>query len=137
MVATLGKHVPSYASVKRWVAEFKRGKESLEDPGFERPVTMVTPEIVTVNEVHDMVMGDRQVTETYIVCDVGISQERVHSILTENLDMRKLSAHWVSRLLTADQKHARQNTSMPRVNLNFFETDPDKFLLRFVTVDEI
>ena len=31
MVARLGKDVPSYATVKRWVAEFKRGRQSLED----------------------------------------------------------------------------------------------------------
>ena len=31
MVATLGKDAPSYATVKRWVAEFKRGRQSLED----------------------------------------------------------------------------------------------------------
>ena len=31
MVATLRKDAPSYATVKRWVAEFKRGRQSLED----------------------------------------------------------------------------------------------------------
>ena len=81
--------------------------ESLEDdPRSGGSVTVVTPEIVT--KVYDMVMGDRRVTETYTAIAVGISQERVHSILTEDLDMRKISALWVSRLLTVDQKHTRQ-----------------------------
>ena len=49
-----------------------------------------------------MVMGDRLVTETYIASTVGISQERIHSILIEDLNMRKLSAGWVPRFLTVD-----------------------------------
>ena len=55
MVAILGKDAPSYATVKRWVAEFKRGRQSLEDdPHPRRCVTVATPE--TVNKVHDIVM---------------------------------------------------------------------------------
>ena len=61
----------SYATVKRWVGEFKRGRQSLEDdvrPG--RPVTVATPEMV--NKVHDIVMTDRRVTERYIASKTGI-----------------------------------------------------------------
>ena len=79
-------------------------------------------------------MTDRRVTERYIASTVGISQERVHSILTEDLEMRKLSARWVPRLLTVDQKRTRRTLS--RTNLNLFEEDPAKFLKRFVTMDE-
>ena len=58
VVAALGKDAPSYATAKRWVAEFKSSRESLEDDSkFRRPVTVATPDIVT--KVHDMVMGDR------------------------------------------------------------------------------
>ena len=93
MVATLGKDAPSYATVKRWVAEFKRGRQSLEDdPRPGRPVTVATPEMV--KKVHDIVMTNRRVKERYIASTVGISQERVHSILREDLEMRKLSARW-------------------------------------------
>ena len=47
-VATLGKDVPPYATVKDWVAEFKHGRDSLEDcPLSGRPVSVATPEIVT------------------------------------------------------------------------------------------
>ena len=79
-------------------------------------------------------MTDRRVTERYIASTVGISQERVHSILTEDLEMRKLSAHWVPRLLTVEQKHTRRTLS--RMNVNLFEEDPANFLKRFVTMDE-
>ena len=133
MVATLGKDAPSYAKMKSWVAEFKRGRQSLEDdPRPGRPVNVATPKMV--NKVHDIVMTDRRVTERYIASTVGISQERVHSILTEDLEMRKLSARWVPRLLAADLKHTRRTLS--RTNLNLFEEDPANFLQRFVTMDE-
>ena len=79
-------------------------------------------------------MDDRCVTERYIASVVGISQERVHSILKDDMGMRKLSAHWIPRLLPIDQQHTKQK--MSHAILNHFVTDPDKFLLRFVTVDE-
>ena len=83
MVATLGKDAPSFATVKRWVMEFKPGRQSLEDdPHPGRPVTVVTLEMVNI--VHDIVMTDRRVTERYIASTAGISQERVYSILTED-----------------------------------------------------
>ena len=133
MVAKLGKDAPSYATVKRWVAEFKRGRQRLEnEPRPGRPVTVAKPEMV--NKVHDIVMTDRQVTERYIASTVGISQERVHSILRKDLEMRKVSASWVPRLLTVDQKHTRRTLS--HTNLNLFEEDPANFLKRFVTMDE-
>ena len=67
---------------------------------------MTTREIVT--KVHDMVMGDRRVTEKGIASAIGISQEIVHSILTEDLNIRKLSPRWVPRLLTVDQRHTTE-----------------------------
>ena len=65
---------------------------------------------------------------------VGISQEIVHSIPTEDLNIRKLSVRCLRRLLTVYQKHTRQNMSSD--NRNLFETNSDKFLLTFATIDE-
>ena len=81
-----------------------------------------------------MVMGHRLVTERCIASSVGISQEKMHFILTEDLNRRKLPARWVTGLLTVDQRHTRQNMSL--ANMNLFETDPEKFLLSCVTMDE-
>jgi len=64
-----------------------------------------------MEQVHDKVLDDgrkkvREITET-----MGISKERVEYILHEELDMKKLRARWVPRLLTADQKRTRMKTS--------------------------
>ena len=44
LTETLGEHAPSYATVKNWVAQFKRGDFSTCDaPRPERPETVTTP----------------------------------------------------------------------------------------------
>jgi len=43
----LGEHAPSYATVKNWVAQFKRGDISTcGAPRPGRPKTLTTPEII-------------------------------------------------------------------------------------------
>lgn len=45
MQTTLGESAPSYATVKKWVAKFKRGRENIEDdPRSGRPITSTTEE---------------------------------------------------------------------------------------------
>ena len=67
-----------------------------------RPVEATTPEIV--DKIHDMVMDDRRLKVREIASALGISSEWVHNILYQHLNMRKLSARWVPRSLTVDQK---------------------------------
>ncbi|XP_071097976.1 histone-lysine N-methyltransferase SETMAR-like [Haliotis cracherodii] len=133
MSSTLGEDAPSYATVKIWVAECKRGRSSTDDePRPGPPVVSSTPEMV--QRILDIVMDDRRVTQRLIANLVDISQERVHFILTDILGTHKVSDRWVSTLLTADQKRPRENLS--RENLKLSESDPDNFLKRFVTMDE-
>jgi hypothetical protein len=94
-----------------------------------RPVE-VTTEIV--DKILDMDDGRVKVRE--IASAVGISSERVHNILHQHLNKRKLSARWVPRLLTVDQKQNRVRCS--KDNLQLFERNPLDFRCRFVTVDE-
>lgn len=131
--ATYGSSAPSLATVKRWSREFKHGRLSLEDdPHLGRPVSARSQH--NVDRVHDIVMKDRRLTLHYIAKEVGIAESTVHRILTEDLGMTKVSARWVPRLLTPDQKRVRQR--MSRDNLALFNSDPDGFMARFVTQDE-
>ena len=133
MIATLGEEAPSYTTVKKWAAEFKRGRESLEDdPRSGRPVTVSTQDVI--DKVLDIILADRRTTQRTIAFELQISQERVHNIIHQDLGMTKVSARWVPRLLTPDHKRARLVTS--RDNLALFERDPEDFLQRFVTMDE-
>ena len=47
LTETLGEHAPSYATVKNWVAQFKRGDVfTCDAPRPGRPKTVTTPEII-------------------------------------------------------------------------------------------
>jgi len=94
LIEALGEYVPSYATVKNWVAHFKRGDFSTCDaPRPGRPKTVTTPQII--DQIHELILEDRRISAKSIVEQLGISRERVGSIIHEDLDMRKLSAKWV------------------------------------------
>ncbi|XP_029176368.1 epidermal retinol dehydrogenase 2-like [Nylanderia fulva] len=61
-----------------------------------------------VTKIHDLVLADRRLKVREIAETVGISKDRVGHILHEILGMRKLSARWVPRLLTPDNKRNRR-----------------------------
>ena len=93
---TLGEHAPSYATVKYWVAQFKRGDFSTcNAPRPGRPKTVTTPEIT--DQIHELILEDRRISAKSIAEQLGISHERVGSIIHEDLDIRKLSAKWVPK----------------------------------------
>ena len=112
-----GEASPSFTTVKHWVAEYKRGRTSIFDEERSgRPKTATTDEMVDL--VHQTVTKDRQLTVMDITEACEISSERVHKILHQDLDMRKLSARWVPRLLTIDQKRIRMDMSRELSKLN-------------------
>jgi len=79
-------------------------------------------------------LEDRRISAKSIAEQLGISRERVGSIIHEDLDMRKLSAKWVTKCLNADQK--RQRCELSEQLLELFRRDPNYFLSRLVTMDE-
>jgi histone-lysine N-methyltransferase SETMAR len=100
----------SFSTIKKWAAEFKRGRTSLEDdPREGRPKSATIPEII--EQVCDMILDDRRMKVCEIAETIGISKERVGYILHEALDMKKLCTRWVLHLLKADQKCTRLNIS--------------------------
>jgi len=118
LTETLGEHAPSYATVKNWVAQFKRGDFSTcVSPRPGQTKTMTTPEII--DQIHELILEDHRVSAKSIARQLGFSRERVGSIIHERLYMRKLSAKWVPKCLNADQKHQQCQSSEPI--WNFFE----------------
>ena len=96
---TLGKHAPSYANVKNWVSQFKRRDFSTcVAPRPGRPKTVTTPEII--DQIHERILEHRRISAKSIAEQLGISRERVRSIIHEDLVMRKLSAKWVPKCLS-------------------------------------
>ena len=67
-------------------------------------------------------MCDKRRDLRSIASEVGTSFWAVESILTYILGMSKVSARWLSRMLTNDQKRTRLNIS--RYLLSRYEDDP-------------
>jgi len=92
------------------VAQFKRGDFSTFDaPRPGRPKTVTTPEFI--DQIRELILEDRRISAKSTAEELGISRERVGSIIHEYLDMRKLSAKWVPKCLNADQKRQRCQSS--------------------------
>ncbi|XP_011633776.2 uncharacterized protein LOC105424968 [Pogonomyrmex barbatus] len=90
-----------------------------------RPVAVTTSEII--DKIHD-IMDDRRIKVREFTNAVGISSEQVHNILHQHLsekEMKKLSARWVPRLLTIDQKRNRVKCS--KECLQLFQRNPQDF----------
>jgi len=103
LTETVGEHAPSHTTVKKLVAQFKRGDFSTRfAPRPGRPETVTTPEII--DKIHEIILDDHRISAKSIAEQLGISLERVGSIIHEDMDMRKLSAKWVPKCLNADQK---------------------------------
>jgi histone-lysine N-methyltransferase SETMAR len=61
---------PSFSTIKKWAAEFKRGRTSLEDdPREGRTKSATTPEII--EQVRDMVLDDRRMKVREIAESIG------------------------------------------------------------------
>jgi len=86
-IKVYGDSSPSFSTIKKWAAEFKRGRTSLEDDPHEgRPKSATPPEII--EQVHDMVLDDRRMKVREIAETIGISKERVGYILHEELAIK-------------------------------------------------
>ena len=59
LTETLGEYASSFATVKNWVAQFKRGDvSSCGAPRPGRPKTVTTPEII--DKIHVLILEDRR-----------------------------------------------------------------------------
>ena len=85
------------------------------DPRSGRSSTSRKKDVV--DQVREKVLEDRRLTVQEIVAKVGISTGSFHSILTEDLDLRRVSAKFVPKLLTEQQKKLRKEISEDMLDL--------------------
>jgi len=124
---------PSYSTVSRWAAKFKRGRTSLEDDTRAgRPVEATTYDCC--HAVEKLVMSDRLLKVLEIATEVGISCGSVLNILHEHLGLSKVRSRWAPYFLTPVQKSFRVETCSEL--LAIYSATPDNVLSRIITVDE-
>ena len=127
-----GNEALSPTQIKQWFKRFKDGRASVEsDPRSGRPSTSRNVEVM--DQVREKVLEDRRLTVQEIVTEVGISTGSVHSILTEDLNLRRVSAKFVPKLLTEQQKELRKEISEDMLDLA--NHDPE-FIKTIITGDE-
>ena len=128
-----GDQAPSYATVKRWVANFRRGDFPVEDsPRSGRPATASTAQ--NVEKIRNEICNDRQITVRELADTAKISIGSTFTLLNQQLKVRKLKSKWVPRHLTDAQEASRVHVS--KNNLKFLRSNPADFWRRFITVDE-
>lgn len=127
-----GDDAMGVTQIKEWYNRFKNGRNSADsDQRTGRPSTCRNPEII--NKVHSLIVEDRRLTVREIANDIGISEGSAHTILTEDLSMRRVAAKFVPKLLSCEQKEFRLDVAQDM--LECVSDDPD-FLKTVITGDE-
>ena len=76
--------------VKKWAAEFKRGRVSIaDDHGPGRPTTATNPHNVAI--ICEILMKDPRLKVREIADIVGISYERIQNIIVNELGLSRVS----------------------------------------------
>ena len=127
-----GSSAPSYAKVKFWVGEFKRGRTSLEDEARSGRLLDATDEEMC-KKVRDLVHSGKLIQVEEIAQALGISHGSISTILHDRLGMPKLTVRWAPKSLSDEQMATR--ASVCSALLKHFRSKDD-FLLHLVTEDE-
>ena len=127
-----GASCMNQASVFEWQKRFKEGKESVrDDERCGRSKEVITPELI--GQIKNFMDKDRRVSLETISAQFDVSVGTVHTIIREELKMRKICAKFVPRVLREDQKERYCHDS--RVMVELINSDP-AVLDALVTCDE-
>jgi len=127
-----GDDAMGITQIKEWCNRFKDGCTSVEsDARSRRPSISQNDELI--DQVRTLVTQDRRVTVRELAEVLGISSGSVHSILTDDLSMQRVSAKFVPKLLKIEQKQFLLEVSQSM--LDYANSDPE-FLNIVTTGDE-
>lgn len=118
----------SRARVFEWFKRFKEGRTTVEsDERDGRPSTSHNEEMI------QKIRGNRRLTIMELSNEFQISFESVQTILTTDLDMRRVAAKFVPKLLSDEQKENRKQIATDLLECS--ESD-DFFFKSIITGDE-
>ena len=122
----------SITRIKEWYNRFKEGSTSVDSkPRHGRLSTSRNDNVIT--QVRTLLMQDRRITVRELADEVGVSTGSVHTILTADLGLRRVSAKFVLKLLTMEQKQLR--LEIIQDILDYVKSDSN-FLNTVITGDE-
>ncbi|KAJ4441881.1 hypothetical protein ANN_11741 [Periplaneta americana] len=127
-----GEDAMGVTQIKEWFNRFKDGRTSAEsEQRCGRPQTARSAAVV--ERVRNLVMADRRLTVREIAEEVGVSKHSAHAILRDDLNMNRVAAKFVPKLLSPEQKDLRRDVAQDL--LDTANTDPG-FLNTVKTGDE-
>ena len=128
-----GDSIPKYSTVAKWSAEFKRGRDSLEDdPRPGRPADDISQEMI--DRVERLVLNNRRIKVAELASECVISNGSVYTTIHEHLGVSKVSARWVPRNLNMQDRQQRVESSQEF--LKVYNANPEDFHTRLVIGDE-
>ena len=120
------------ASVFEWHKRFKEGRQSVRnDERCERSKEVSTPKLI--GQIKNFMDKDHRVSIETISAQFDVSVGIVHTIIREELKMRKICMKFVHRVLREDQKERRCHDS--REMFELINSDP-AVVDALVTCDE-
>lgn len=122
----------SRSLVFKWHQRFSTGDSSLEDRSRSgrRKIT----DAGEISRVENVLNEDRRKTVRDLADTLDLKKSTVHNVIAKDLKMNKVSARWVPRILSDDEKLQRVQSSTEF--LSRYEREGDRFLRRIITTDE-
>jgi [histone H3]-lysine36 N-dimethyltransferase SETMAR len=127
-----GEEALSRSKTFEWHSRFSSGRTSTDDdPRSGRPSTSHTEDLIA--RVNGIIRGNRRLTIREVAEEVGIAYGTCQAILTQDLGMRRISAKFVPRLLSLEQKDCRLSVAR---DLSERAANDAAFLSSIITGDE-
>lgn len=131
--AVCGDQACSYQTVCRWVKEFADGRDTVfDEPRSGREKSIVNEQ--NIADIKTQIEEDPHISVRELSETSGLSIGSVHTIIIDELHMKKVCARWIPHLLTTDQKRERVRCATEL--LNMFQPHGPKRLTDIVTGDE-
>ncbi|CAF2708911.1 unnamed protein product [Rotaria sp. Silwood2] len=136
LCTVFGDEAPSFRTVAKWSKYFREGREEIKDETRSgRPITTTTSE--NIEEVQSLVQSiiddNPYITIEELQEQIDLSHGTIQRIISDHLDLRKITARYVSKQLTDFQRAER--VRICQENLAKFESDAWR-LCDVVTGDE-
>jgi hypothetical protein len=104
--SVFGDEAPPLRTVQRWSKWFRDGREDIEDGGRSgRPVTETTSD--NIRQVRDLINNDPHITVDELEAETGLSHGTVQRIISDHLQLKRVTARYVAKHLTDFQKAER------------------------------
>ncbi|CAC5419671.1 unnamed protein product [Mytilus coruscus] len=100
----------SRSLVFKWHKRFGDGRDNLEDDEREGRPSFSKSDAIK-DEVLNVINSDRRLTVSEVADKCDISKTTAHHILANDLNMNRVCARWVPRLLTAEHLTKRMELS--------------------------